>query len=188
MKIESGSCRIAFVGDTVTVKVPQLKLGKVVKDLISSAQYGYFFKYITKDIRQNKGLLSTLFCGVMENYREWSLYKEGAVNADILDILVPTRFSILGLINIQDTAIDAHLEPLEVLRAIGTSISGRTALPAMHTLEGTANFGMHDGRLKIRDAGEPGLRKLMKTHSSVIKEALEKVAAKRSAVTKHPSH
>lgn len=175
MKIEKGTSRIAVVGEHVTLKFPQIHGTVAFKYLIKAIRTGKLRRYLTGS-EKLASLRGQLLRGWLENWREWRLSKE------ITETIVPTRFSIFGIVNLQDTAPDADLRYGEVYNALRAIIDEDLVYEhGGHTMPGTSNFGVHDGKLKIRDYGELGLDVLLKEYGAQLKQALDETMAKIQA-------
>ena len=175
MKIQKGKSRIAIVGDTITLKFPNPKITRTIKGLYYAAKKGNLQKYLTQN-EKHFSFSSEMLRGWFENLREWRLSQE------FTDIVVPTRFSIFGLLNIQDTAKDVEMEYAEIGPALRGKIPDKVMLNnGQHTITGSDNFGWHDGKLKIRDYGELGLDFLLENYRDELREALAETMAKIQA-------
>lgn len=150
-----GTSRVVVVGDNYVAKLPLPKL-KDVKSFISCA------KLYIKQKRWNelRALMFTgeesphSFCGRI--LRGWfENLREAELSEELGDIVVPTRFSLFGVLNIMDradvlgesTVDDVLLAPFcDRLTAPHRAVS-------RHTFSNPKNFGWHDGRLKLVDYG-----------------------------------
>ena len=174
MKIEKGTSRIAIVGECATLKIPKLRLGLVISGIKDAIERHRLPKYLTGNEKNTLSLANHLLRGWLENWREWRLSKE------IAGTVVPTRFSIFGIINLQDTAPNVDsLEYGDVYIALSKIIDKDLVFKhGGHTLPESENFGMHDGKLKIRDYGELGLDVLLKNYGKQLQQALDETMAK----------
>lgn len=173
MKIEKGTSRIAIVGERATLKIPQIHGIFVMKELIKATRNGRLRKYLTGSEKHPQSLTKHLLRGWLENLREWRL------SGEITDTVVPTRFSIFGIINVQDTAPDVDIPFGAVYDELRKLIAEDLVYQhGGHTMPGKSNFGLHDGQIKLRDYGELGLEVLLKDYGNQLKQALEKTMAK----------
>lgn len=176
MKIEKGTSRIAVVGEHITLKFPQIKLGRTVRAIQDAIKRGKLSEYVTRSEKHPDSLARDLFRGWFENLREWRLSQE------ITDTIVPTRFSIFGLMNIQDTAKDIKLPYPTIGIALLGKIPDHIIIDhGSHTIASSGNFGIHEGVLKIRDYGELGLDYLLINYGAEIKQAAAETMAKNQA-------
>ena len=176
MKIEKGTSRIAVVGERSTLKFPQIHGILVLRELVNAIRSGSLREYLTESEKGRYNLRGQLLRGWFENLREWRLSQE------ITGTIVPTRFSIFGLINLQDTAPDADLKVGEVYNTLRAIIDEDLVHEhGGHTMRGGSNFGLHEGKLKLRDYGELGLEVLLKQYGVELQQALDKTMAKIQA-------
>lgn len=167
MKIEKGTSRIAIVGERTTLKLPRLQILTNIRCIRDSLKRGWLREYLTQDER-HASLSRHLLGGLLANRREWHLSKKET------EILVPTRFSIFGLLNIQDTATDIEMTMTAIAIKLRRKIPDEILFTQHgHTFQGSDNFGVHEGRLKLRDYGELGLEATIEKYEEVIAQALE---------------
>jgi len=166
MKIEKGTTRIAIIGERSTLKLPRLQIQATIAWIRHSIKRGRLREYLTGSGRV-PSLSPHLLGGILANKREWRLSRKTT------DILVPTRFSIFGLMNIQDTAEDVEFPEAAVAVKLYGSMPDEVLFEQHgHTFQGSDNFGIHDGRLKLLDYGGVGLESVINQYEEVIAEAL----------------
>lgn len=167
MKIKKGSSRIAFVGEEFTIKVPNPSTLKAIKYPLEKLSKGesHLFRRWFEYTEGNGTGLRRVFSGVLQNRREAQL------SSELEDIVVPTRISIFGLLNIQNTAPtpSASLEEIGIKMIIA---SNGDAMRDLHTFCQSENYGVHNGEIKLRDYGSPRLAPILRKHSNAIREAL----------------
>jgi hypothetical protein len=173
MKIEKGTSRIAIVFEHTTLKFPRIKLAMTAEAIRFALQRGVLKDYLTNSEKYPFSLASNLLRGWLENLRERRLSRE------FTDIIVPTRLSIFGLLNVQDTATDLPPESPHVSSAIRDKINAEIVRKnGGHTIADNSNFGLHHGQLKIRDYGELGLDFLLSNYADQLEQAFAETMAK----------
>jgi len=111
--------------------------------------------------------------------------------SEIREFLVPTRDSVPGVMNIQDRAATFTLPE-------GMSVKGVLArdpeitdlmfkLRLNHTLKITANFGFHEGQVKLLDYGEPHLLYFLLKYHEEVRAALDEIAQYALPVNENPT-
>jgi hypothetical protein len=177
MKIEKGTSRVALVGDKLTVKVPMFNVRRLIGDVRKALQSKWALKEFFSGA-ERAGTLSFFLRGLKENLREASLSKE------LADLVIPTRLSILGIINIQDSASEILSPEDNIYSAFWKKLinsidreefknNERIIRRGPHTLEQPDNFGLHGGRIKLLDYGEKGLDDLLREYGRLLQEVLE---------------
>ena len=173
-----GTSRTAYVGESLTIKIPNFNIKRAISTLIRASRNGIagIREYITGKEGNPSSISFSLLRGIRENIRERVLSKTE------LDFLVPTRLSILGLINFQDTATATDSKDDEIYEAFFRKL---TQLPNFkdedekmlraggHTLPQAKNYGIHDGKVKLLDYGEVGLDKLLAKYGYLLQQVLE---------------
>lgn len=175
MKIEKGTSRIAIVGEKITIKLPAIDFKRMIRAIREAIKGGWLMDYMTDSENHIHSFARHALRGFKENIREYRLSQEISDKT-----IVPTRISIFGILNIQDTAIDVDLPH----PAIGTVLIDKIPNQIMidhgaHTILDSSNFGLHEGLLKIRDYGELGLDFLLKNYEKEIEQALVETMAKQ---------
>jgi hypothetical protein len=140
MKIITATTRIAIVGKWYTLKIARVPVKAATQELIGIARDYYHDRNIGK-LRIKLSEHQGPFRGIWANWREWSH------SFSLGENVVSTRFSLLGIVNIIDTAVS--LLETHPARFIQQSLGGKDA----HTFQETANYGWHRGRLKLLDYG-----------------------------------
>lgn len=175
MEVHRGKSRIAFVGERFTLKVPNPNTFRHFADILEFLKFRDFkelyhwFQYSEGNYCGFRWAIS----GFLQNWREFMLSKE------LGEIVVPTRLSVLGLLNIQDTSTDlpATINNGGLFATLGVAI-GTDIMRDTHTFHETDNFGIHDGQAKIRDYGGPKTGPILKKHFDAIKRTLESLIGK----------
>lgn len=169
MKTCRGTSRIAFVGESCTFKFPQIMLrtaGAEFCHAISQPNSVRRLRHLLRSrMKTRMGFRFYLLGGICENIRE-AFYTRA-----LGELVVPTRLSLLGLMNIQDTAEDIEYEPdalFERMKGVlGNDIGGTS-----HTFNRPNNFGVHDGRVKLRDYGNVGIGAKVLAHQDAMYDEL----------------
>lgn len=148
MRIERGTARIAIIGDLYTLKIANIHLRSGLKCLWHYGRGGAkaLKSYFSFPIDSPVAFKYQFVRGVSENLREFRTSKT------LGDIVVPTRFSFLGIFNIQETA-KLHNLSQRLLWVEQCSKIGDELWKDPHTLSSPENYGIHEGRLKIIDYG-----------------------------------
>jgi hypothetical protein len=148
MKIISGYSRIVIVFDKYVVKIARIKFIEAKESVFSWFGRGLFPKAMIKhpDIFYRM-LESLLLLGVLENWHEYRLYKKTK-----LAFLVPTYFSLLGLINIQRRGVLFEMDTV-VLWYQMVRISNNEVWDHPHHFCNPANFCKTNGKLQMLDYG-----------------------------------
>ncbi|MCK9186118.1 hypothetical protein M0P48_01630 [Candidatus Gracilibacteria bacterium] len=175
MEIHKGTSRIAFVGGNLTVKVPNPHTLRHLAKIFEYLKLGdleelrNWFGYTEGNCVGFRWAIS----GLLQNWREFLLSKELSV------IAVPTRLSIFGLLNVQDTAqnLPSTISDKDLFVTMGMAI-GPEIMKDPHSVYGTDNFGIHDGRAKMRDYGNVKIGPILKGHIDPIREALKNLMSK----------
>ena len=178
-RIHSGETRIVYVGDEDAIKVPNIMWYKGLKsmpkmyirdrDILKLIQW---FRHPSNVKASLKWILSV---GWKENRREAKLTN------DFSNIVVPTRHSLGGgAVNIMD-AVPIVRSVSDIERENIAHIYGKYGLsgaqrPEMeHPFFSTANYGVHDGRVKMVDYGDEYVEKLLVTERRSIEMALAEI-------------
>ncbi len=161
MRFHRGSIRSVLIIGSLAFKFPQINPLKALHNIIIALSWKGEMTlreriYLTLSL--NDEVLNTsqyyLFRGIRANLRERRFYKSSR-----LSILVPTYFSLFGLVNIQragdiiEMGIDDFVSEIMKLTNNDQSIHDDT-----HTLTNPANYVEMDGHLMIVDYGSSGCR------------------------------
>lgn len=129
----------------------------------------FFNRWVKWGERGTNGPLWAI-AGVLANYRE------GRVPPELEDIIVPTKLSVFGLLNLQDATQDLpeHITgnqvALVLLNALGADFK-----KDLHVFSNEANFGLHEGTVKMRDAGGEHTLALCETHHTALRGAMQEL-------------
>ena len=167
MKVAFGSTRIVIVGKQYTVKCAHFHPLMTVHELVGCAKRGkQELKLFMSAPETAWGGFKNIFLrGVLCNKRE------AKYSTELGEIAVPTRFSLFGIFNIQETA-SSHRYDRGLLWKIFFDIIGKDLRAADHTFAGEQSFGMHGGRMKIIDYGSARFPELLIKHKQEIIKAL----------------
>lgn len=130
-------------------------------------------QHITEWFRAHEGypfgLKGSLLKGIIANNNEWVLSQELLKS----EIVVPTKSSLfMGLINKQEVADGCDLSDAEVWRMVSRHV-GQVAFKDGHTLNNSENYGIHDGKVKLRDYGSTRLYKIILENQQQFRNAFQ---------------
>ena len=148
--ISVGHRRILIRGPKYTAKIPRFNLRATANEFIFLAKEKHWKSlkiFVTAPERVNGSLRDVVLRGIASNIRE------ARFSSVLKCVVVPTRFSFLGLLNIQDTPSSHQFEDALLWRKFKEEI-GSTLFAADHIFANPAkSFGIHQGKLKITDYG-----------------------------------
>ena len=115
MRIDRGD-RITYLfwGCPFVIKVPKIKYEQFYKELkyfLKEKDYKGLFSAISEDVYEYGSMKSCLFYGFVKNMNEARFYR-----ANKLSILVPTYFSVFGVMNFQKKVHDYQLLDLTSIK------------------------------------------------------------------------
>lgn len=113
--------------------------------------------------------LGTFIDGIKDNSREAELSDE------LSDVVLPVRFSVLGLVNIQDSAPKAKFPKSDFGVIMGHHI---TDADTVEVLEHSGEFAVVDDEMKIVDFGESGISSRLVYWNEKVKAALSELSQK----------
>lgn len=109
------------------------------------------------------------------------LEEESSIDGSLAGLIVPTKFSVEGLVNVQDFTPDVPYysstgkpsgnifwSQVEALMDRGLDV-----FAGGHTIGSPENFGLHDGQIKFRDYGDRDLIAALISNRERIREALD---------------
>jgi hypothetical protein len=177
MEIKKGSSRIAVCGKNFTAKVPYFppdRLQLIPEDLrIMWKMNGWkgLVEYFT-DPEDFMCFQQRFLDGWLANIREalWS--------RSLGDTVVPTHFSLAGILNIQSTAECLGLDIASVREAVKAEIRDR--IGDSHTFLSPDNYGRHNDQIKLLDYGSRGAGDFVRTHRAAFRRALTSLTKKSS--------
>jgi hypothetical protein len=177
MEIKHGSCRTAFVGERVTVKVPKVHVrnaATLLREALETRNLAFIKSVVLGRDDELFTLSENLLKGWLENLRE------ARGSAELKGVVVPTRFSVLGVINVMDTAEDIHIGELELSRAfkeegLKSAIAENSDFD--HTTASPSNFGKIEGVVYLRDYGERGVGQLLQKNHKAFRRALDRLSS-----------
>jgi hypothetical protein len=177
MKIEIGLTRLALVGRSYTLKLPRINLigpARRVKNILKREGEGKWHSladYFAAPTDRWHSFRHDLFKGIAANWREARL------SAQLQDVVVPTRFSFLGILNIQDTAdqsrrVDVSFIWGEIYGQIGKEEMDRDFPALSHAFAHPENYGFHEGRPKLLDYGNKRIGEFLLSHAAFMRKLL----------------
>ncbi len=160
----------------VTVKIPRLITSRLFDEV----------RQIKRDVRtrlpdylRNPDRMAytfrLMFKGLIKNLVEARFSKP------LDDLVIPTYFSLLGIVNLQATAQDHELKSSMIIEALTKHVGcdqydNSYLVPAGHTFQNKDNYGFHNGRLKFLDYGSRTAVKIMLEHREAMRAGLDEVA------------
>lgn len=177
MKIEIGRTRLALVGRAYTLKLPRINLtgpARSIKFILKRGgerNWNSLVDYFAAPTDRSHSFRHDLFSGIAANRREARL------SGQLQDVVVPTRFSFLGILNIQDTAdqsrrVDVSFIWGEIYGQIGKEEMDRDFPPLSHAFAQPENYGFHEGRPKLLDYGEKRIGEFLLSHAAFMRKLL----------------
>ena len=168
MRIAKGTARIAVIGDRYTVKIANIHLRLGLMCLYSHGRRGAksLVSYINWPIDSSASFKYHFIRGISENRREYRTSKA------LGDIVVPTRFSFLGILNIQETAEPHNLTPKSLWVGLRAKIGDGLKFTDAHTFSEPDNYGIHKGKLKLIDYGGETANSTMLKYQRQFREVL----------------
>jgi len=176
MRIKRGRTRIAIVSERMTLKIPNIPLGKAVRKLSSE------LRGIAQDCWQMKQWPTKAFLKVEVVSREPFIHFFGftanrleARNSVALgEMVVPTRYSFLGILNVMETATQSGINPSAFAKEF--RLGG-------HTFSHVENYGIHEGSLKLLDYGDSKAISILQLQCQSFRWELDIVYARHQRTT-----
>jgi len=168
MKIYKGKSRIVFVFSKIAIKLPIIRFIKAFKiakywikrRIFWQSIYEYnYYTYSTVQI--------FLLLGIMENWNEYRFYKE---TKSIF--LVPTYFSLLGLVNFQKIGKPFYMNEELFWKRLYHITQGKIFDDPHHFLD-QKNFSKTDDRLQMLDYGNHKCFRVIREYGDKIFEEFE---------------
>jgi hypothetical protein len=165
MEIKHGTSRIVYVDEKTAYKTPPYSF---VKDLPRT------LRRILRERSSNR-----LRACIAETCYDTRIFGKG-VFANLVeafmgvvakDVVVPTRLSLAGLVNIQEKAEPSTL-PKSDLRRILNTYFDEELLEEIHGFNNPSNYGVHDGKLKLIDCGSLSLARIVLKKRRELRNAL----------------
>lgn len=154
METKRGTSRMVYLDEKIAFKLPHYRF---VKDIPTS------LRRIIKEGRPH-----TLSACLSKAHYDALIFGKG-VAANLVeavmgviarDVVVPTRMSIAGLVNIQDRAVPSTL-PMHEIEKVLRSYFQEEPLKDMHGCHDPTNYGVHNGELKLIDCGSLPLARII---------------------------
>jgi|GEM_PF-1822337 len=155
MKIARGQTRIALVGNKYTVKLPVIRAKYFLGTLKATLSLKYEPVVVLDD---EEDLAFSRFAHLSNVFRQFVLngfkcnWSEYVNSKKFSGVAVPTRFSFLGALNIQDTVLTTDFSQEERALLYEEIPDTRAKMGHVFTMEG--NFGLHSGKIKFVDYGD----------------------------------
>lgn len=172
MEIVRGSYRIIFVFRTFVIKFPRIFPCKAIKSIWTNALKGRVFlsKCLRRDIYGYLlGPRTFLFRGLLENSREFYFFCKYQSQ-----FLLPTYFSLFGLLNIQKKGKkEVETDLRKILWSQMVQITEGEVWKDEHHFSNPKNFCNENGKLKIMDYGSPYAQGVLEKYADKIYEEFD---------------
>lgn len=169
MEVHRGSSRYAFINGTHAFKVPRFDFItqlRLLKSLYDTKGLKGILNWFTRSEDSMWGLKRLFVRGFNQNLRE------GRLSRKLKDIVVPTLTSIFGLLNIQEKASPVDLEIDDVTKTLEKYV-GDDIWQDSHTFCHPDNYGIHEGKVKLRDYGGQSAQSILVNHREDLRNAFQ---------------
>jgi hypothetical protein len=112
MRITNGTTRFVLIGKKYTVKVAKFHALRTVKELVYRARRGESINFVTEPETKKESFRDLFLGGMISNLRERRF------SPLLGTLVVPTRFSFLGVFNVQETAASHGLDYMTIWRGL----------------------------------------------------------------------
>jgi hypothetical protein len=158
MEIKKGTFRTALVFKGFVIKLPRIYLSKALETFFKTLKVGgVIYHFRRYNWEQYNTIPNYLLKGIIDNWLEYVFYKKNKS----FQLLVPTIFSLFGLLNIQ-----SYCEPLECkeedLWCQLSEIAGESIWKDSHAFANPKNFGVYEGKIRMMDYGSKETQKALK--------------------------
>lgn len=171
MEIKSGESRIVIPLGGIVIKLPKLRL-------ISSARMIWFYtkrrhwKGLWREITgyaywEDDTIKSYIFKGIFANWKEFSFWQNNRAA-----YLMPTYFSLGGLLNIQKRGVPLDYNSFEFWRKIYDATNGEANKDGHH-FSNSENFCLVDGKLVMIDYSGHATQTVLQKYGDAIHRAYE---------------
>lgn len=147
MQVSQGRTRTVLIFENFVVKLPRIYLWRAIKVLWYAVTNGVLLKYLQYDIDTYCSPRRHIFKGIWENWQEFCLYRRSR-----LSILVPTWFSLFGIVNIQKKVEMTTINELTLWCQL-CEMTNNEVWADNHTFANPNNFSDVAGKLMIVDYG-----------------------------------
>jgi len=162
MKVVKGSWRTVIVLEKFAIKIPKINITIALKIACYEIRYGVFWKNLFDYSYEMYGSVHIhLFKGIMANWLEYQYYRETKSS-----FLVPTHFSLCGLVNIQKRA-DALKMNDDFWSQMYRLTNGEVFDDSHHFAE-PANFSKTNGQLQMIDYGSKRCHNVIRKYGEKI--------------------
>lgn len=172
LEIKKGTWRIAILIPklNIAIKLPRIYLKTAYKMALSRIKYKGFSRLMWKEIFEfgvysPETILARLFKGIAENFGEFVFYLSTRHV-----FLLPTYFSVFGLINVQKLAIEPKINDRDLLYQMATLTYDKAN---GHHYRNPANFSYQNGKLQILDYGDPRVQRVVKEFGKILQEKFD---------------
>ena len=180
MKVKEGTTRFSLVGKKYVAKIPNPRtIKKQLEGLmqILGKKDGHVLERLKMwfEFDERYFGIGSIIRGPLENLREAGFYPS------IKNIAVPTRFSILGIVNCQCVAEDTGLTMSQIAKAMTWAL-GDDFKNDRHTFANPDNFGIYKDQIRLRDYGGNKVVPILQKHRSRVEIALNRLKAELDTI------
>jgi hypothetical protein len=162
MKIARGKSRKVWIFEKIVLKFPVMHFKEVCKTIIRSYRHGQLLRCLKADMNAYGQPRRRLFLGIRDNWSEFVFYVFHPS-----PFLMPTYFSLFGLLNIQKRGEKARIERINLLSQLRV-ITNDAIKADGHAFLNTDNFCVLDGHLLMVDYGSPKTQGVLKEYGDKI--------------------
>lgn len=172
MRICAGTKRIALVTETCTYKIPKPAIKTFARIVVDTVFRKQFISSPIKSWQIIRSIFPRMVTAGWNKNRT-----ESKISKTLAELAVATRFSLWGLVNVQETATPSGLPWFAVHKEIWNEFDFETCNNYLadfgHALD-SGNFGFQNGKLKFVDYGNEELAQFISQHKAAFERALAK--------------
>lgn len=169
MKIVRGKRRIVIIFKEVVIKIAIIKIVCATNIAIEWIRERRFWRNMCEcNYEKSWTVHNSLFRGLFENWHEYRLYKDTRSL-----FLVPTYFSLLGIINIQKKQGELlDMKPINLWLQM-VEISNEEVWEDEHHFVSPKNFCKTKGSLQMFDYGSRGCCRVIKKYGEKMRQGFD---------------
>ena len=161
MRIEKGTTRIVIILGNLAIKIAKIQPIEAFR--IALIWKGVqFWKQLIKNYRYPLTMQHFLMIGIVNNWQEFTFYRK-----HYSKFLVPTYFSLLGLINVQKAEKKLKIE-IENLKCQLLDLTDQGIYDNPHHFCQPENFTKTNEHLQMLDYGDSRSHKVLKKYGDKI--------------------